>query len=93
MRPAPFEKGGAKDGIEAATDPFTEATDATPSFPPSFYYFGGKPKAGRRRVGSLRGLHRGAVLVGKPGTVVALEVALGYDGSSGSVELANLKRP
>jgi len=26
MRLAPFEKGGAKDGIEAAIDPFTEAT-------------------------------------------------------------------
>ena len=26
MRPAPFEKGGAKDGIEAAIVPFTEAT-------------------------------------------------------------------
>ncbi len=25
MRPAPFKKGGAKDGIEAAIDPFTEA--------------------------------------------------------------------
>ncbi len=26
MRPALFEKGGAKDGIEAAIDPFTEVT-------------------------------------------------------------------
>lgn len=24
MRPSPFEKGGAKNGIETAIDPFTE---------------------------------------------------------------------